>query len=244
LRRLRQQIKKYSIETITGEATVRRARGRFRVQVGPDTFESRSIILATGLLDIQPDIENLDELRALGILGYCPICDGYEHLSHHVGLVIKGNQAYRKVKFISGLCPRLTLIPIREFSLSNQLKNFIHKKGLKISAGPLEKISFDEKTLKVSIRVKNKRRPIKVDFVYISLGVFFDDTAIKHLQGLRRTGDGFIQTNSHQETSIPGLYAVGDCVNALAQVSVAIGQAALASTRIHHDLFFKGTATE
>jgi thioredoxin reductase (NADPH) len=43
-------------------------------------------------------------------------------------------------------------------------------------------------------------------------------------------------TKSHQETSIHGLYAVGDCVNALAQVSVAIGQAALAATRIHNSL--------
>ena len=77
-----------------------------------------------------------------------------------------------------------------------------------------------------------------MDFSYVALGVEFDKTAVQHLNNLRRTKDGFIQTSSHQETSISGLYAVGDCVNALAQVSVAIGQAALAATRIHHDLFF------
>ncbi|HYD33602.1 MAG TPA: FAD-dependent oxidoreductase, partial [Methylophilaceae bacterium] len=43
-------------------------------------------------------------------------------------------------------------------------------------------------------------------------------------------------TDTKQRTSVPGLYAAGDVVDALNQVSVAIGHAAIAATDIHHYL--------
>lgn len=86
------------------------------------------------------------------------------------------------------------------------------------------------------VQMKDQPKPIAVDVAYVALGVDFSEKTIQHLRRLKRTKDGFIVTKSHQETSIPGLYAVGDCVSALAQISVAIGQAALAATRIHNHL--------
>jgi len=49
---------------------------------------------------------------------------------------------------------------------------------------------------------------------------------------------GGIATDLDGRASRPGLYAVGDCVNSLSQVSVAVGHAAIAATRVHHDLGF------
>ncbi|MFN8792184.1 MAG: FAD-dependent oxidoreductase [Bdellovibrionales bacterium] len=87
--------------------------------------------------------------------------------------------------------------------------------------------------------MKDLKKPKVFDFGYVVMGTRFDTSSTASLRGLKRVRGGFIQTSAHQETSIPGLFAVGDCVNALAQVSVAIGQAALAATRIHHNLVFK-----
>ncbi|MBI3542811.1 MAG: NAD(P)/FAD-dependent oxidoreductase, partial [Deltaproteobacteria bacterium] len=47
---------------------------------------------------------------------------------------------------------------------------------------------------------------------------------------------GFLVTTTEQRTSVGGLFAVGDCVNLLGQISVAAGQAAVAATTIHNDL--------
>jgi thioredoxin reductase (NADPH) len=52
----------------------------------------------------------------------------------------------------------------------------------------------------------------------------------------RRTGTGFLLTDKDQRTSVPGLYAAGDCVQGLAQISVAAGQAAVAASAIHLEL--------
>ena len=71
---------------------------------------------------------------------------------------------------------------------------------------------------------------------YVELGCTVNDSAWGHLRGLRRSPDGFLNTTMEQRTNIPGLFAVGDCVNLLGQISVAAGQAAVAATIIHNDL--------
>jgi thioredoxin reductase (NADPH) len=54
--------------------------------------------------------------------------------------------------------------------------------------------------------------------------------------GARATEGGDIIVDAHQETSVPGLYAAGELVAALNQLSVAVGHAAIAATDIHNSL--------
>ncbi|WP_292940599.1 FAD-dependent oxidoreductase [Novosphingobium sp. 32-60-15] len=52
--------------------------------------------------------------------------------------------------------------------------------------------------------------------------------------GAQLSESGCVLTNAHQQTSVKGLYAVGDVVEGLDQISVAAGQAAIAATAIHN----------
>ncbi|MBV9467977.1 MAG: NAD(P)/FAD-dependent oxidoreductase, partial [Abitibacteriaceae bacterium] len=54
--------------------------------------------------------------------------------------------------------------------------------------------------------------------------------------GLNVDDDGYIITDINQQTSIPGIYAAGDLVSQINQISVAFGQAAIAAVRIHNEL--------
>ena len=54
--------------------------------------------------------------------------------------------------------------------------------------------------------------------------------------GARTNDEGNVIVDAHQETSVPGLYAAGDAVAALHQISVATGQAAIAATSMHNAL--------
>jgi thioredoxin reductase (NADPH) len=53
---------------------------------------------------------------------------------------------------------------------------------------------------------------------------------------VERDGDGLVTTDKHQRTSVRHLYAAGDIVNTLNQISVASGEAAIAATAIHQSL--------
>jgi thioredoxin reductase (NADPH) len=54
--------------------------------------------------------------------------------------------------------------------------------------------------------------------------------------GVRLDEQACVVTDAHQRTSVKGLYAAGDVVSTLDQISVAMGQAAVAATAIHNDL--------
>ena len=50
------------------------------------------------------------------------------------------------------------------------------------------------------------------------------------------TSERTIETDEHQRTSVPGVWAIGDVVDALDQMAVAIGYAAIATTDVHNSL--------
>ena len=54
--------------------------------------------------------------------------------------------------------------------------------------------------------------------------------------GAEQAGNKCLTVDSHQQTTIPGLYAIGDIVAGLNQICVATGQAAIAATAIHNSL--------
>ena len=75
----------------------------------------------------------------------------------------------------------------------------------------------------------------RFDTVYSALGVE-PRNALPRLLKARRSRDGRLKVNDHQETSVGGLYAAGDVVKGLNQLTVAMAEAAVAAVDIHNSL--------
>jgi thioredoxin reductase (NADPH) len=75
----------------------------------------------------------------------------------------------------------------------------------------------------------------ELDFVYAAMGCSARSGLVRSL-GIACEDDGSIPTGKRQETGLPGVYAIGDVVEALNQIAVAFGHAALAATHIHNSL--------
>jgi thioredoxin reductase (NADPH) len=73
------------------------------------------------------------------------------------------------------------------------------------------------------------------DSLYTALGSRMRSDLASRL-GARADEDGALFVDSHQRTTVPGLYAAGDVVQGLSQISVAMGQAAIAATDINASL--------
>ena len=76
---------------------------------------------------------------------------------------------------------------------------------------------------------------LRFDIVYSALGIEVRSGLVVPL-GATCSESGCILVDAHQRTSIPGIYAAGDVVHELSQISVAIGHAAIAATDIHNSL--------
>jgi thioredoxin reductase (NADPH) len=76
---------------------------------------------------------------------------------------------------------------------------------------------------------------LTLDALYVGFGVQVRSGLAKSL-GARCDEPGYIQVDARQQSSVPGLYAAGDVVQSLSQISVAFGQAAIAASAINVSL--------
>lgn len=233
LKRMAAQLSNCKTEQIDSWATIRRVGKRFEVSTEDRKILAKTVILATGMKDVQPEgIQNIRELTAARLVSYCPICDGFDHCDQKVALLVRDVKGFRKIPVLLNFTPHLKVIYIGKRPISAFWKSKAQSLGVPIFEGKLHSLSQLGKG--IGIRVGSRR--VTADVLYVALGTKIPNKAFCHVRSLRKNRDGFILTNSHQQTSVPGLYAVGDCVAALSQVSVAVGHAAIAATHIHNHL--------
>jgi thioredoxin reductase (NADPH) len=172
----------------------------------------------------------------LGLLRYCPICDGYEHREKNLAIFVKDHEGVERALFMTRFTKKIKVIAIEGYKFTAQTKHNFKRLGLTWAHGIIEKIIPKGRSgTGLWIKLKKQRR-FFVSAAYVELGCVVNDFAFKHLKKLRISKAGFLITTSEQRLSIPGLFAVGDCVNSLGQLSVAAGQAAIAATAIHNEL--------
>lgn len=207
----------------------------FAVHADGRTFPARSVLLATGVVNHRP--KGLDdplhgEALARGLLRYCPICDGYEVTDKRVGVIGTGDHGMREALFLRGYTADVTLIaPEVEHELDPACAAALDEAGVVRVDGPCGKYAIEGG----QITVDTAEGRLAFDSIYPALGSRIrSDLAVA--AGARASEDGCLEVDDHQRTSIPGLFAAGDVVKGLDQISHAMGEAGVAATTIRNML--------
>jgi thioredoxin reductase (NADPH) len=232
LHRLRDQAQRYEVELLNAEVTSLEKREGGFVASGGTEVRGRFVILATGLVDRTPPVEGFTEIEDSGDLRFCPICDGYEAIDRRVGVIGAIHTAGKKALFLRTYTKRVCLFPIGDGAPGATCTEELTRAGVDIAGRP-ERI---EKTSETTLKVFTKSGDhYIVDALYPALGADVRSGLATKL-GACRTSTGTLKVDDHQQTTVDGLYAAGDVVTDLHQLSVAFGHAALAATQIHQRL--------
>lgn len=208
--------------------------GDFFIFHGDDAIRSRTVLLATGAIDIQPDLPDLREAIRLGYIRHCPICDGYEVLGKKVAVIGHGTQSVNEAVFIRHFTDDVTLLTLgTKMTLSGRDRQTLHHRGIKFIEQPISALSFEDS--KIAAFRLGSGEEHRFDILYSMLGVQVRSELARQLDA-RCDDKNNLLVDAHLRTSIPGLYAAGDVVSGLNQVAVATGQAAIAATAIHNSL--------
>jgi thioredoxin reductase (NADPH) len=236
LARMREQAAKYgavierqTVTSIGGED------GNFWVGTDEGTHAARTVLLATGVVNNHPEgLEAAlhDEALASGLLRYCPICDGYEVTDKRVGVIGTAKHGTAEALFLRGYTADLTLIsPHGDHDLDEECIAKLDDAGIPRIAGPCggyaiegEQIAFDTAEGRMSF-----------DSVYPALGSHVRSELAKQA-GAELAETGCVVVDDHQRTSVPGLFAAGDVVLGLDQISHAMGEGGVAATTIRNHL--------
>ncbi|GAA0729186.1 NAD(P)/FAD-dependent oxidoreductase [Sphingomonas japonica] len=207
----------------------------FVVCVGDREYPARTVLLATGVVNLRPkgmDDEMHDEALRRGLLRYCPICDGYEVTDTRVAVIGTSDHGTREALFLRGFTRDLTLIsPDSAHDLASECLADLDAAGIVRTDGPCGSYAIRGDRL----CVETADGPMEFDSVYPALGSTIR-SRLAIAAGAKATEDGCLEVDAHQRTSIPGLFAAGDVVKGLDQISNAMGQAGVAATTIRNAL--------
>jgi thioredoxin reductase (NADPH) len=235
LARMAEQAEKYGAVRELAEVTaLRTAETGFVARVGERDCPARAILLATGVVNHRPEMDDAIHAEALqrGLLRYCPICDGYEVTDKRVGVIGTGDKGTNEAVFLRGYTADVTLIaPEAEHALPDECAAELDEAGVTRIDGPCGNFAIEGDQLAFD----SAQGRLAFDSVYPALGSRIR-SGLAIQAGARAAEDGCLEVDDHQRTSVPGLFAAGDVAKGLDQISHAMGEAGVAATTIRNML--------
>lgn len=206
----------------------------FVVSYGAEVLRSRAVIFATGVVNHRPDMPEAMHAIAVtrGLIRYCPICDGYEARQTPVAVLGADHHGAAEALFLRNYGAEVTLLAQRSLDLTTSDLERLVQAGVNVVHDPIDGLRIADDAIEVSWRDARKER---FGTLYPALGST-PRTRMATALGASTSAQDCLLTDEHQQTSIPGLYAIGDVVEGLDQICVATGQAATAATAIHNEL--------
>ncbi len=212
------QAKRLGVEIISDEVTGVSWQDQFTVHTARQTYESVSLILATGMPRKKSSIKRLDEYEGKGV-SYCATCDGFFYRGKTVAVVGDGDYAFQE---------------------ASELKPFAEKIYLLTNGRPYKSVKQDDRILvredkvtdikgqdKVEGLVFEEGQMLPLDGIFVAEGTASAlDLALK--LGLENDGKNISADKETQATNLPGVFAAGDCTGGLLQIAVAVGEGAKA----------------
>jgi thioredoxin reductase (NADPH) len=233
--RMKQQACEYGAKIVDGFVTrLDCVDGAYTADWGGGEVAAKTVLLATGVSNRRPpmDEELHDDAVARGLIRYCPICDGYEVTDKRVGVIGSDSHGVAEAMFIRSFTADVTLIaPDKALRLKPEDQAKLKAANIECADGPAQAVAISDECIVVDTADGH----FAFDSVYPALGSD-THTQLAEQVGARLADNGCIGVDAHQRTSVPGLYAAGDVVIGLDQISHAMGEGGVAATTIRNDL--------
>ena len=183
---------------------------QYMVMTEKEKYTTKTIILATGNKKNTPKIRGIKEFEGKGV-SYCAVCDGFFYRNKDVSVLGSGNYALSEANELINIVNSITILT------DGKEAPDIRADNVKIDTRKIREVRGDKKVEEVEFDDNSK---IKTDGIFVALGVAGGNEFAKKLGMI--TKQDRIVVNENMETNIPGIYACGDCVGGLLQISKSV----------------------
>ncbi|WP_293382104.1 NAD(P)/FAD-dependent oxidoreductase [Phenylobacterium sp. SCN 70-31] len=206
----------------------------WRAALADRTVLGRTVLFASGVLDRRPPIPEPEQAIRDGLLRFCPICDGFEAMLDRIAVIGMDDHAASEALFLRAYSPSVSLLTLGyNHTVSRASREALEGAGVPLIVVQPDGFKVQDNRLHALRIDGSELEPFEV--VYGALGVE-PQSGLAETIGVVTDGSGCILVDEHQRTFLPGVYAAGDVVRGLDQISVAVGEAAIAATAIHNSL--------
>ncbi len=197
--------------------------GKYIVKTENDEYRTCAVILATGVSRKKPRIPDLDKYEGKGI-SYCVSCDGFFFKGKKVIVAGEGLYAANQALELLNYTPDVTICTLgASSSINDEFKKQLEDKNIKVLETGILSLHGDMNLDKITF---SDGSSVDAAGIFIALG---DASSVDFAKSLGIITEGnFIQVDREMKTNAPGIYAAGDCTGGFLQISVAVGEGAIA----------------
>ncbi|MGE5491421.1 MAG: alkyl hydroperoxide reductase subunit F [Actinomycetota bacterium] len=232
---LEQHVKEYEVDIMNLQKAARIIPGDLiEVQLeNGAVLKSRTVILSTGARWREMNVPGEREYRGKGV-AYCPHCDGPLFKGKRVAVVGGGNSGVEAAIDLAGIVAHVTLL---EFADKLRADAVLQKKLYSL---PNVTVIVNAQTTEVAgdgakvnglvyrDRVTEELKRIDLEGIFVQIGLLPNTDWLKGTVELSKFGE--IQIDARGQTSVPGVFAAGDCTTVpYKQIVIAMGAGATAS---------------
>ena len=211
------QAKTLGIRIFTAQVVGVEGFDTFTVHTDQGDFDAKAVILATGTSRKAPVIPGLKELEGRGV-SYCAVCDAFFYRGKKVAVIGNGDFALKEAEEIGNVASEVTI-------LTNGLPGaFSRKPEYLVRTEKIQNLKGTDFLEGVELA---NGTGLEVSGVFVAIGTA-GSTEIARRMGAELTEKGNIRVDEEMRTTIPGLYAAGDCTGGLLQVAKAVYEGAVA----------------
>lgn len=200
----------------------------FTVKTTAGDIETESVILATGGKRTAPAIPGIREYEGRGV-SYCAVCDAFFYRGREVAVLGNSDFALHEAEELKNVTPSVTIYT------NGEKPEFSREHSITVNTMKIQSIEGEqtvsglrmENDMSVQEEGKQEVSFYPAEGVFVALGTA-GSTEIARQMGAELTEKGNIKVNENMETTIPGLFAAGDCTGELLQIAKAVYEGSVA----------------
>ncbi len=204
------------------------------------TYESKAVILATGVKHRHLNIEGEDKYLGHGI-SYCAVCDGAFYEGKDVTVIGDANSALQYALLLAKICSHVNVVTLFDGFFADEIlvNALLKQENVTIYHNMNSKEFKGDGTVLKSIVFANTKTEeiveIPAEAAFVAIGQVPDNDRFSNLVDLNK---GFIVTDGDKKTKTDGLFACGDCTDKkVRQLTTACGDGAIAALSANKYLF-------
>ncbi len=214
------QAKNLGIDFIEDEVINIEYINQFTIETVNSKYEAKAVILATGVSRNVPNIKGIKEFEGKGV-SYCAVCDSFFYKGKDVAVLGDGNYAIHEFETLKPIASSVTILTNGNTMVENRDSSIeVNIKKIREFRGDtkLEKVEFEDNTIQ------------NLNGVFIAMGTASSSDLARKIGA--RIENNNIVVNENMETTVPSLFACGDCTGGLLQISKAVYEGAKAGLAV------------
>jgi alkyl hydroperoxide reductase subunit F len=229
--KFREHLEQFDVTLNEGETAtlVERQTDAIRVETDKNTYDAKTVIVASGRVPLRLGVEGEEEFSNRGVT-YCATCDGPIFAGKPVAVIGGGNSALDATLQMMNIASRVDVFQRGERLSADPVmiqKAEANDKVTIHTHSEVQRIRGDRFVNGIDVTISGDLTSFDVEGILIEIG---STPSSDFVRGVEKNEAGEIVVNCLTQTSLPGLFAAGDVTNVYAkQIIVACGEGAKAA---------------